>query len=343
MHLLIDFVALGNSRAVIWFSLCIVLVFVYHCLFYSRLSYSIDSTCNHSNCLSSRATTPQRTNDNATIVKSFSTFVEYYPPPPPTIYGHVHMAKTAGTELNGMLALRYERVCGQKGNSYDAVQTNQRARDQGSASTTYASKDSINRVQPGYNRGRVPPHIMNEIGYEDCDYISQEVNWTFWTSPSLLDLWRSFPLELHVPCRNRVDHLLSNCNHKRHQFQCRTVEGKISVAFLRQQIRRCHGSFLNRYSTELETQIYPNVHVHCYDFGKQFREYLDYMDRRLQKRRIQIPYFHRDTNDPRNKTMECLWSDNQARQTVSDLLLELDYYNFCDRCLGTDRDLLAVD
>ncbi len=30
------------------------------------------------------------------------------------IYGHVHMAKTGGTELNGLLAMGYERVCGHK-------------------------------------------------------------------------------------------------------------------------------------------------------------------------------------------------------------------------------------
>lgn len=31
------------------------------------------------------------------------------------IFGHVHMAKTAGTEINGELAAHFERVCGHKG------------------------------------------------------------------------------------------------------------------------------------------------------------------------------------------------------------------------------------
>lgn len=31
------------------------------------------------------------------------------------IFGHVHMAKTAGSEINGELAAHYERVCGHKG------------------------------------------------------------------------------------------------------------------------------------------------------------------------------------------------------------------------------------
>ena len=42
------------------------------------------------------------------------------------LVGHVHMAKTAGTSLNGLLASRYERVCGHKGYSYDSYGANLR-------------------------------------------------------------------------------------------------------------------------------------------------------------------------------------------------------------------------
>ena len=35
--------------------------------------------------------------------------------PYPKIFGHIHMAKTAGTEINGELAAHFERVCGHKG------------------------------------------------------------------------------------------------------------------------------------------------------------------------------------------------------------------------------------
>ena len=34
------------------------------------------------------------------------------------------MAKTAGTAINGILALKYERVCGNKGSSYNFEQIN---------------------------------------------------------------------------------------------------------------------------------------------------------------------------------------------------------------------------
>ena len=43
---------------------------------------------------------------------------------PDTIFGLLHMAKTAGTTINGQLANQFERVCGNKGWSYDAYQAN---------------------------------------------------------------------------------------------------------------------------------------------------------------------------------------------------------------------------
>ena len=42
------------------------------------------------------------------------------------VIGHVHMAKTGGTTLNGLLALNYETVCGHKGYSFDYFKANQR-------------------------------------------------------------------------------------------------------------------------------------------------------------------------------------------------------------------------
>jgi len=34
------------------------------------------------------------------------------------IYGHIHIAKTGGTSLNGMLANKFERICGHKGENH---------------------------------------------------------------------------------------------------------------------------------------------------------------------------------------------------------------------------------
>lgn len=45
------------------------------------------------------------------------------PSAPLTVYGHVHIAKTAGTTLNGRMASRFDNVCGHKGYSVDYYQS----------------------------------------------------------------------------------------------------------------------------------------------------------------------------------------------------------------------------
>jgi hypothetical protein len=45
---------------------------------------------------------------------------------PPNTFGLIHIAKTAGSEINGNLTMHYERVCGNKGWSYDAISVNER-------------------------------------------------------------------------------------------------------------------------------------------------------------------------------------------------------------------------
>lgn len=85
---------------------------------------------------------------------------------PDKLYGHVHMAKTAGTTLNGELAARYERVCGHKGYSYDFYRSNNRTRAAEGASSSSFPADSFSKLKAGFNRGRVPPNVMREIGFE---------------------------------------------------------------------------------------------------------------------------------------------------------------------------------
>ena len=86
------------------------------------------------------------------------------------IYGHLHIAKTGGTSLNGILANRFERVCGHKGYSYDAYLANERAKLIADA----ANADSIETITSDWSSDKVQFSFMHEIGYEDCDYISTE-------------------------------------------------------------------------------------------------------------------------------------------------------------------------
>jgi hypothetical protein len=88
------------------------------------------------------------------------------------VFGHMHVPKTGGTTLNGNLSVLYERVCGTRGNSYDALQVNERFRHR-SGEVNLHLNDTISRLFPNFNRVRVPLKVREEIGFEDCDWISQ--------------------------------------------------------------------------------------------------------------------------------------------------------------------------
>jgi hypothetical protein len=254
------------------------------------------------------------------------TIAETKHAPQAVIFGHVHMAKTGGTELNGELALRFERVCGHKGYSYDAFQTNLRFNNSASHDL-YHQNDSISKIMELFNRGRVPLNIMDEIGYENCDYISFESEWQHWSQFNSWDV----PMELHVPCRNPVDHLMSNCNHRKKVFDCN--------ADLSSEINKCLPNN-GRFSAKLESS-FANIHLKCFDFRKTFHEYIEYMGERLQRKRIQSQYVHRESNPPRNKTNECVWNSHVYEAVEAYLVENYDYYRFCNRCIGSEDDLLA--
>lgn len=293
----------------------------------------------------------------------------------PHIFGHLHFMKTGGTTLNGELALNYERVCGHKGWSYDAFLVNKRANSstdwhQVEDSFTFAEHSYLHKnnrrrnftpkekllsletdnsttrrlIQKGnetdhrshrrrkvkkYNRGRVPAIISTEIGYHDCDYISEERPWGFWQN--LTESFVNIPIELHVPCRDPIDHLMSQCNNSGRQFNCSSID-------LLAETKSCL-SAMNRFNNTLLTV--ENMSVKCYAYELQFTDYMNYITPKLQLKRIQSDYAHRDSNLPRNRAKECIWEETQTMEKVKELLTTMDYYSFCDACIGSSDDLLV--
>jgi hypothetical protein len=243
------------------------------------------------------------------------------------VYGHVHVAKTAGTEINGELASHFERVCGHKGYSYDAYKFNKRVKASGeSANLKHASKDMISKQYKDFNRGRVPLQVMQEIGFEDCDYISLEAPWKKWTR---FKEWPS--LELHVPCRDPLSHLMSQCSHKSRHFNCAAED-------LANEISKCW-VIAGRFSRALGKQ--NNTDLKCFN-PIPMEPYLEYMSERLQSKRIESTYVHRDSNKPHDKDGECIWNDPDVADQVRNILLdEYDYYAWCEECLGSQDDLLV--
>jgi hypothetical protein len=262
----------------------------------------------------------------------------------PTIIGHVHYAKTAGTEINGELAAHFERICGHKGYSHDAYQFHVRhdkqlaatdkTKNKVTSSSSWKTKfisdakkanDSIAKNYPTFNRGRVPKEIMFERGFEDCDWISIESPWEFWS-----EILPDHPIELHVPCRDPIDHLMSQCNHKEIIFDCNATN-------LQKAVNACLVGW-DRFDENLLQD--KHLSLKCFD-PLPIHPYLDYMGQLLERKRLETDYIHRSTNMPRDKTTECIWELPDLQDQVRRLLRRLDYYRFCAKCMGSKDDLLA--
>ncbi|KAL7578009.1 hypothetical protein ACA910_007624 [Epithemia clementina (nom. ined.)] len=292
-----------------------------------------------------------------------------------TIYGLVHYMKTASTTINGELAARYERVCGNKGYSYDSYQFNRRVEQQQNrgkrkrALTAYEAggPDSIRRLYTFFNRGVVPQSVMDEIGYENCDYIALEIPWTGWKERigNLSSSLSSFHLELHVPCREPIPHLLSQCAFQNHNFDCQATNltheiGQCLVEPDRFDVRLEESPFVVSSSAhntnaperaDLPQQPSPPNNraysLKCFN-PIPVKSYVQYMgqQQRLQPKRIPAKYMFRSTNEPHDPKHECLRQPEYrvlAHQVKQRLMQMVPYYQWCQQCLlDPQRNLLYL-
>ena len=247
------------------------------------------------------------------------------------------MAKTAGTEINVVLSLKFERVCGHKGYSYDATQTNERWKNwknnrSGANLHRYQANDAYSQLDSQYSRARVPFEVMTEIGFDDCDYISLEETAMSWFERELPPI----PIELHVPCRNPIDHLLSMCNFYGREFSCLSMSNES----IDRQIESCN-VFLDRFDYNL-SQL-PRASLRCFK-PIPIEPYVEYMSRFLQRKRFEATLSHRDTNNPRIKSNECLWHNATLMNHVKERMkLRYQYYDFCESCIGSSSELLFME
>lgn len=250
---------------------------------------------------------------------------------PPVVYGLVHMAKTAGSEINGELANHFERVCGNKGYSYDALENNKRTKEAAASVDVSETKltnldlhDEVGKLYPGSNRGKVGRHWMEEIGYDDCDYIALEESADYW-----FELAERWPMELHIPCREPLSHLMSQCNNHAHIFDCESND-------LQREIKKCVVK-QDRYSHKL--LHHDNITAKCFDAVPP-GPYIKYMGDILQRKRVESEYFHRTSNIPRDKEHECIWNKGpEFQERVLEILRGYEYYEYCEDCMGTSDEL----
>jgi len=246
---------------------------------------------------------------------------------PPIIFGHLHVGKTGGTSLNANLSMQFERVCGNKGYSFSSFQANEQV-----ASGAYGPKNSVVLVKENLFT-RFDSKVMDEIGYEDCDYISVERDWKFWKQ---FNDFHGTQIELHVPCRDPIDHLMSGCNYIKKSIHCDTSEKNLF-----RQLDVCAETINpRRFSADLAGLA--NIHLKCFDFSKFTGPYMDYIAPKLQTKNITAPYVFRSTNGPRDKTKECIWKHPQLMNKVKmHVVKNYDYFKYCDECIGTASDITS--
>ena len=215
--------------------------------------------------------------------------------------------------------------------SYDAFQFNKRmerkteSQEEGILDIKDGGPDLISQQYRDYNRGRVHPNVMDEIGFEDCDYISLETRWQAWSNIS-----KVWPLELHVPCRDPLEHLMSQCNHVKKQFDCDSPD-------LKEQVKKCIVTD-KRFHVRLKNV--PNLTMKCFN-AVPVEPYLEYMDQYLQRKRLKTQYIHRSSNSHRDRQQECIWKNEIVANAVLKILLSNNYFRWCHECIGSNNDLLT--
>lgn len=148
------------------------------------------------------------------------------------------------------------------------------------------------------------------------------------------DNFHNIPMELHLPCRDPLEHLMSQCNHKKIQFDCDSSNDGVV-----QSVKKCLVG-MNRFKKNLGKM--DNINLKCYDFEQQFTSYMDYIASRLQRRRFVSEYKPRETNRLRDREHECLWKDAKLKDFVENYLVKnVQYYKYCKLCLGSVNDITS--
>ena len=255
---------------------------------------------------------------------------------PNKLFGYVHIAKAGGTNLNSLFANVFERVCGNKGYSFESYRENEVAKRLGNGYP-------VERFNEHWSDDDRPLSFSGEqgapfsFGLEDCDYVANEVNYKFWIQNFGNASFHGVPMELHVPCRDRIDHVMSQCNYRSYSLDCAITSDE---DFFRTIEENCFTFVHQRYQHELK----DHFDVKCFDVKKQFTTYAGHMSQHLERKRFQsVPFIPRLSNRPRNRTKECIWSRPDLREKLEKYLSEnVPYYQFCEDCMGTDNDLTST-
>ena len=224
---------------------------------------------------------------------------------------HVHIAKTGGSTFNKEAAFRYERVCGNKGNSAEHVPQN------------------IHRVIK-------PIKKEHHLPIFDCDLISLEVSWRTWAArgAALSAGPLNCSLVALIPCRDPFEHMLSQCNHKGKKIHESSIETP------EQLYEKCRG-WEDRFSFQMFNTTPPI-------FARDFCYHFETMNQTLENlKSIIIPRIrpleeHRDylieqktSEKPRKKTPTWLEALHEKFNVWA--VENVPYYKYCSSCPDFDQ------
>jgi len=233
-----------------------------------------------------------------------------------SIFFHIHLAKTAGSNFNRAVARRYHGVCGNKAYSF-----------------SQPLEDGVNRDPTLYTVGkqRFSGKTKQSLGYHNCALISLESPQQF-----IAHLANSTFKQVHttalIPCRDPVDHLFSQCNHAGKNFLTLVEETNCSSA-----ISQCALAW-DRYNNEL---LRPFNRVILFKYDEHDAMY-DELDHSLQKRVLELKHGFRYINHargmpvpPRDLVAETKVFKYCSEDSLRDQLLRMwSYYSLCERFLG---------
>jgi len=231
----------------------------------------------------------------------------------PEIFFHVHIAKTAGSTVNRVVARRYYGVCGHKGYSFS----------QNLEDTLRNTTDA--RFQ-GFGLDRVHPSRMNSWGFHNCALISDERAADTFMKMVRLDTFQNVTKTGIIPCREPVDHLLSQCN-MRHTNITNLVSSKSSCPEI---ISNCSLAW-DRYDDSL-LNVFDRIILFRYD---DFGPLIARLDRTMPRRVIELAQtYNYMTNRPRNTAYEKLGMSCPISTMREHLMRSWSYYRLCDNVLG---------
>lgn len=230
------------------------------------------------------------------------------------VFFHAHLAKTAGSTLNRAIARRYYGVCGIKGYSFSQI-----------------LNDAVRAMDdpkfPGYGLDRVHPSRMSDWGFHNCALISHEIDHRSMSELAQSDFFEGVSKTLIIPCREPVDHFLSQCNHINSNFTA-LASKNCTVA-----ISSCALGW-ERYNDDM-LDSFDSVLLFKYD---QFDELFDRLDGSLPKRVVPLKdtQYYR-TNKDRVRINEQM-SENCSWEALKEgLTHSWSYYKLCDKHLGKQK------